>query len=693
MENAPRPTSAEQAPAQDGWAALSNVAFQSGEKTTVEPEHQKRNLAQAAFRAVDRDETPSTNIEAARDVEQSIRDEKLKKGIKIVIGGPPHSGKSILTTALKSLLKDLHVWHCTAAPDGEYPGLEYDNKEAKKQRKKGDFSPEFVAHCAKKIEDWVGPVALIDIGGMRSEENEKIIKSATHAIIVAGSYDGRARRGERDKEGNLKVDEEGHSFVTEFDKWKKFFEDNHLEVIAQVQSDLYSKEDHVLGKNKDGIFRGSIHRLKRVKKNGEEKDTEKETAIQIANLIREMVANNHSYEGTSNPFYVEAEDFYKGMPTYIDRDGNDRLKYEAIPSIYKKARQYNDRPTWIKGNVTAWQATTTMIALMDAKCEDPRIHGEDGDIQLQNMRQTEKVDPKWWGETRYQGEKDGKPVYVIKHLAAAHSGVPINPSVLKEATVPKLPKDSIVILDSGGPTWLKSSIAASYRDTAYAVGLCTPGHNSVIVWSRDRKLLGGGPYIRNKTTEHQPEKTPKELANYLKAAKRNLEATSSTSQGIEEAIRLACSRKDYHFQNTKELRNFTEEIAKCVNNGKILIRKDKNTPKHPYVSTNDLPKAIDNFYNQLLSRLNNPNVDPVETAAFVEYAIDMSGHFFAGDCSGAAKAMSAFVLMRANHTLPDYSRGQNQYYSYSPRAPQGTNVTSDKANYRKFVAYYKTLFK
>ena len=143
----------------------------------------------------------------------AARQEKLKKGIKIVIGGPPHSGKSVFIEALTQNLDKDSTFSFSAAPDGEGSWLQrhYDDPDVVKLRQKGKFTPEFVADRKKKINDWEGPLMIIDVGGRTSEENAQMIEGATHAIILAGDL----------------------SKVVE---WRDFFEENNIEVIAKLHS-------------------------------------------------------------------------------------------------------------------------------------------------------------------------------------------------------------------------------------------------------------------------------------------------------------------------------------------------------------------------------------------------------------------------------------------------------------------------
>ena len=338
---------------------------------------------------------------------------------------------------------------------------------------------------------------IIDIGGIRSKENKKIIQGATHAIIVTGSGDGRARHGiSNNNPGRQMDDVKPHHFIEEVEEWKKFFEEEGIITIAAIQSDFYGKKDRLLSK-KDGVIRGSVHHLNRA-----ESAREREITQLLAEEIRKIVKNNTLYEGPSNPFTEKKEKFLKDIPVMKYDNGRSCLNYSAIPQVYARAKEYGDRPVWIEGELNSWESAVIMLALLGAGCPDARPHGEDGYIQVKPLEQSEEVDPAWWKETAYNGVMDGKPVYTVKHRAAAHSGIPIDPSVLDETTVPKMPEDAIVLINCGGPNWLKSSIAASYMGKVDSIGMYNPGHGSVIVWSKNKKMLG----IKLSITDPEDEK-------------------------------------------------------------------------------------------------------------------------------------------------------------------------------------------
>ena len=84
---------------------------------------------------------------------------------------------------------------------------------------------------------------------------------------------------------------------------------------------------------------------------------------------------------------------------------------------------------------------------------------------------------------------EGKPVYVVHNTAHA-SNNPVSPADLETMTVPRLPEDSIVIISTQGPNWLKASIATGYRGKVAGIAAFQPGEGSTIAWSEDKNNLG-----------------------------------------------------------------------------------------------------------------------------------------------------------------------------------------------------------
>lgn len=114
------------------------------------------------------------------------------KGMVAAVGGPPHSGKSVFLAELyRQLLarKPSGTFLQRACPDGE--GMwsdEADQSLVKKIRRKYKFTPEFMRFQLGAIPQ-LGrnmPRVLVDLGGIRSEENAALLRCCTHLFVVSG---------------------------------------------------------------------------------------------------------------------------------------------------------------------------------------------------------------------------------------------------------------------------------------------------------------------------------------------------------------------------------------------------------------------------------------------------------------------------------------------------------------------------
>lgn len=193
--------------------------------------------------------------------------------MKIVLAGPPKSGKSCLREGLKQAIKRIpgapYPYVITACPDGEGSWFQETVNRGPEEARHlkdaykaslGGFTPEFVKRIADSVANCKLPLTLVDIGGRTSVENEAICASATHAILLAGD-------------------------LTKLPEWREFCQRVGLKVLAEVYSDYNGQEDTVAGVGEDGIFRGSIHYLERG-----ENVSERPCAVVLAHLLADMAS-------------------------------------------------------------------------------------------------------------------------------------------------------------------------------------------------------------------------------------------------------------------------------------------------------------------------------------------------------------------------------------------------------------------
>lgn len=136
-------------------------------------------------------------------------------------------------------------------------------------------------------------------------------------------------------------------------------------------------------------------------------------------------------------------------------------------------------------------------------------------------------------------------------------------------------------------------------------------------------------------------------------------AAQRASDNFTAAIKAARENRDRRFKSPQELTQFIEGLARTINRGitkeSVLIRQGADSTKFPYTKIAELGPVMEQFYQELYQRLNDPTEDPGELAAWAEQRIDLQDHFFADGCGKTAKAVSSWILMRAQRRLPDYT--------------------------------------
>ncbi len=164
--------------------------------------------------------------------------------IKLVLCGPPQSGKSCLKNGLITALKQMsdapYPYQITACPDGEgswfHETARVDPALAARERQKGMFSEAEVQKFESWVRDVKEPLTIVDVGGRISPENERIMCHATHAVILSRDVDW-------------------------FAPWEAFCQELGLVVVGKIESDYDGCEDLVDWST--GILTGSVHHLDR----------------------------------------------------------------------------------------------------------------------------------------------------------------------------------------------------------------------------------------------------------------------------------------------------------------------------------------------------------------------------------------------------------------------------------------------
>ena len=104
----------------------------------------------------------------------------------ILIGGPPHAGKSVLTYSISQALRKRNVDHYVirACPDGEGDwSQEIDQRAVSRLRFKGDWTPDFVKRICRDLERRHFPL-IVEIGGRPEQWQTVIFRYCTHFLLL-----------------------------------------------------------------------------------------------------------------------------------------------------------------------------------------------------------------------------------------------------------------------------------------------------------------------------------------------------------------------------------------------------------------------------------------------------------------------------------------------------------------------------
>lgn len=148
----------------------------------------------------------------------------------IIIGGPPHSGKSVLVYSLTRALRARGVPHYVlrACPDGEGDWVnEADQATVKTIRIKGDFTSEFTAKVAGYLQRRHLPL-LVDVGGRPTPIQQAVFAHATHAVLLVAENR-----------------ENPQAYAQTLADWQEIMAQQRVPVIAQIKSVL-AGENHLV---------------------------------------------------------------------------------------------------------------------------------------------------------------------------------------------------------------------------------------------------------------------------------------------------------------------------------------------------------------------------------------------------------------------------------------------------------------
>ena len=168
----------------------------------------------------------------------------------ILIGGPPHSGKSVLIYSLTRALREARISHYVlrACPDGEGDWAYQSPQDLVRAiRVKGAFTPEFTRQVIGYLQNPPLPL-LVDVGGRPTPEQEQIFAHCTHAILLIGDRPDDPAAFEQDRQ-----------------TWQTMMARNQVPILAVFRSDL-QETDRLQAADQQAAFQtlSALHRGKEI---------------------------------------------------------------------------------------------------------------------------------------------------------------------------------------------------------------------------------------------------------------------------------------------------------------------------------------------------------------------------------------------------------------------------------------------
>ncbi len=370
----------------------------------------------------------------------------------ILIGGPPHAGKSVLFYSLARALRERDIPHHAfrACPDGEGNWFhELDQEKVRLIRVKGTWTDDFVKRICVDIEQRHLPL-LVDIGGRPTEQQTCLFRNCTHSLLL------------------LRADQEDTA-----DFWRHLVKVNSLLPLAE----LYSAQSSESTIDAAGpVIKGTLVGL------------ERGSLVQgplFNALVERIVLLFTSYspeELEKTKLDMAPTELVVNLGTFLQAwaPQTRRWKPEMIPRLLAELPAetplavYGPGPNWLYAALVAHAGRQPFYQF------DPRI----GWVAPPPLQISTDITPDVQVELRTYEQATVLSMRIVSdhldYLQADH------------LPFPPVPTERGLILDGRIPHWLLTSLVRLYKESAVA-------------WIACRQIqLEGAVVVTSRTTDHAP---------------------------------------------------------------------------------------------------------------------------------------------------------------------------------------------
>lgn len=404
----------------------------------------------------------------------------MSNNIVVGVFGPPHSGKSVLLTYLYEHFPQKSTAIVRTAPDGE--GIYSNNKdqdEIQMMRKKGKFTEEKTRANLNNITKEVANIVLVDTGGVISEENKRIIKECTHAIILSNNIEDKTA-------------------------WENILKQNNVSIIASLDSTLDGKDEIYTSEENNNTINGRITNLIR----GQEKKPSlllNEIVTKTIQLAKEKSLNNElsrkGEELLNDNSVIDMLAIAKELNINIDDNNKLQWNPEQLPEILdciqtkiqgkNEAKFFETRANWLV-------AATTELCKKNNIQNISYYNARENKFDSVNKSETnviQKSSKVGSGSYLYDVLPNNKLKLLVKQTNDnilmyfdLHTNMKLVPEDIENFELPDINPNKSLYISGKMPTWLLAHITNTYDNKEKSI--MQVGNHYIKYASKDEKNLG-----------------------------------------------------------------------------------------------------------------------------------------------------------------------------------------------------------
>ncbi len=370
----------------------------------------------------------------------------------ILVGGPPHSGKSVLVYRLTQALRKRKVDHYVlrACPDGEGDWSQEASPETVRVlRAKMPFTPEFVQAMCLDLQRRHLPL-LVDMGGRPTPEQEAILEHCTHAILLGPDAQALAW-------------------------WRERAERYSLVILAELHSSLTEPETLW---DPGPPLRGRIHGLERHRRapgSPQEAPVFWDLVERVASLFQAVAQDARKLHLRSAPAELTV-DLDRLLHTWRPGAAS-RWQPSDLPAFQSYLPRGEPLALYGRGPLWLFAAGAAHIFPAPFYQFDPRL----GWVEALPLTPAPDRDLEARTDLLWQVTEGPTWTHMTLHLPHSY----IDYAQLRDAKLPRLPTGHGTILSGKLPLWIYTGLVRAYHDLPWIAVAYPPQEVAVVVHSQD----------------------------------------------------------------------------------------------------------------------------------------------------------------------------------------------------------------